>query len=375
MTDLPDSTRWQLWIVAFGFFMQSLDTTIVNTALPSMAQSLGESPLHMHMVIVSYVLTVAVMLPASGWLADKVGVRNIFFTAIVLFTLGSLFCALSGTLNELLLARALQGVGGAMMVPVGRLTVMKIVPLTIAGLVAVGVVALVLYLLHARNNNRALFSLKLFRTRTFSLGLAGSFAGRIGSGMLPFMTPVFLQIGLGFSPFHAGLMMIPMVLGSMGMKRIVVQVVNRFGYRRVLVATTLGLSLVTLLFMTTALLGWYYVLPFVLFLQGMVNSTRFSSMNTLTLKDLPDNLASSGNSLLSMIMQLSMSIGVTIAGLLLGLFGSQHVSVDSGTTQTVFMYTWLSMALIIALPAFIFARVPNDTHQNVAISRRKRSAQ
>ncbi|EON4254255.1 multidrug transporter subunit MdtD [Escherichia coli] len=449
MTDLPDSTRWQLWIVAFGFFMQSLDTTIVNTALPSMAQSLGESPLHMHMVIVSYVLTVAVMLPASGWLADKVGVRNIFFTAIVLFTLGSLFCALSGTLNELLLARALQGVGGAMMVPVGRLTVMKIVPreqymaamtfvtlpgqvgpllgpalggllveyaswhwiflinipvgiigaiatlllmpnytmqtrrfdlsgfllLAITGLVAVGVVALVLYLLHARNNNRALFSLKLFRTRTFSLGLAGSFAGRIGSGMLPFMTPVFLQIGLGFSPFHAGLMMIPMVLGSMGMKRIVVQVVNRFGYRRVLVATTLGLSLVTLLFMTTALLGWYYVLPFVLFLQGMVNSTRFSSMNTLTLKDLPDNLASSGNSLLSMIMQLSMSIGVTIAGLLLGLFGSQHVSVDSGTTQTVFMYTWLSMAFIIALPAFIFARVPNDTHQNVAISRRKRSAQ
>ncbi len=78
MTDLPSSVRWQLWIVAFGFFMQALDTTIVNTALPSMAQSLGESPLHMHMVIVSYVLTVAVMLPASGWLADRVGVRNIF---------------------------------------------------------------------------------------------------------------------------------------------------------------------------------------------------------------------------------------------------------------------------------------------------------
>ncbi|HCH7480980.1 TPA: MFS transporter [Escherichia coli] len=278
MTDLPDSTRWQLWIVAFGFFRQSLDTTIVNTALPSMAQSLGESPLHMHMVIVSYVLTVAVMLPASGWLADKVGVRNIFFTAIVLFTLGSLFCALSGTLNELLLARALQGVGGAMMVPVGRLTVMKIVP----------------------------------REQYMAAMTFVTLPGQVG----PLLGPA---------------------LGG--------------------------------------LLGWYYVLPFVLFLQGMVNSTRFSSMNTLTLKDLPDNLASSGNSLLSMIMQLSMSIGVTIAGLLLGLFGSQHVSVDSGTTQTVFMYTWLSMALIIALPAFIFARVPNDTHQNVAISRRKRSAQ
>ena len=108
-------------------FMQSLDTTIVNTALPQW-QKHGESPLHMHMVIVSYVLTVAVMLPASGWLADKVGVRNIFFTAIVLFTAGSLCCAMANTLDQLVMARVLQGVGGAMMVPVGRLTVMKIVP-------------------------------------------------------------------------------------------------------------------------------------------------------------------------------------------------------------------------------------------------------
>ncbi|WP_042284373.1 MFS transporter [Citrobacter sedlakii] len=468
MTELPNSTRWQLWIVAFGFFMQSLDTTIVNTALPSMATSLGESPLHMHRVIVSYVLTVAVMLPASGWLADRVGVRNIFFTAITLFTLGSLFCAWSSTLNELVMARVLQGVGGAMMVPVGRLTVMKIVPraqymaamtfvtlpgqvgpllgpalggilveyaswhwiflinlpvgivgaiatlmlmpnytlqtrrfdlsgflllaagmalLTIAldgsketgmthfalgALVVCGIAPIMLYLNHARNNPRALFSLTLFHTPTFSLGLLGSFAGRIGSGMLPFMTPVFLQIGLGFSPFHAGLMMIPMVLGSMGMKRIVVQVVNRFGYRRVLVCTTLGLAGVTLLFMSAALLGWYYVLPFVLLLQGMINSTRFSSMNTLTLKDLPDELASSGNSLLSMIMQLSMSIGVTVAGLLLGMFGQQHITADSGATHTVFIYTWLCMAVIIALPAVVFARVPHDTHKNVVIARRKR---
>ncbi len=468
MTDLPANVRWQLWIVAFGFFMQSLDTTIVNTALPSMAKSLGESPLHMHMVIVAYVLTVAVMLPASGWLADKVGVRNIFFTAIVLFTTGSLFCAQSSTLNELVMSRMLQGVGGAMMVPVGRLTVMKIVPraqymaamtfvtlpgqvgpllgpalggilveyaswhwiflinlpvgiigavatlwlmpnytmqtrrfdlfgffllaagmatLTLAldgqkglgtsphalaGLVAIGVVSILWYLWHARGNERALFSLSLFNNQTYRLGLLGSFAGRVGSGMLPFMTPVFLQIGLGFSPFHAGLMMIPMVLGSMGMKRIVVQVVNRFGYRRVLVASTLGLAIISLLFMTVALQGWYYALPVVLFFQGVINSTRFSSMNTLTLKDLPDNLASSGNSLLSMIMQLSMSVGVTVAGLLLGMYGQHSLNADSAVAHQVFLYTYLSMAVIIALPALIFARVPDDTSKNAVISRRKR---
>ena len=87
--------------------------------------------------------------------------------------------------------------------------------------------------------------------------------------MLP-LTPVFLQIGMGFSPFHAGLMMIPMVLGSMGMKRIVVQVVNRFGYRHVLVTATLGLALVSLLFMAVALMGWYYALPLVLFCGALL---------------------------------------------------------------------------------------------------------
>lgn len=404
MTDLPASVRWQLWIVAFGFFMQSLDTTIVNTALPSMAKSLGESPLHMHMIIVSYVLTVAVMLPASGWLADRVGVRNIFFTAIVLFTAGSLFCAQASTLDQLVMARVLQGVGGAiatlclmpnytmqtrrfdlsgfLLLAAGMATLtlaldgqkgLGISPAWLAGLVAVGLCALLLYLWHARGNARALFSLNLFRNRTFSLGLGGSFAGRIGSGMLPFMTPVFLQIGLGFSPFHAGLMMIPMVLGSMGMKRIVVQVVNRFGYRRVLVASTLGLAAVSLLFMFSALAGWYYALPLVLFLQGMINASRFSSMNTLTLKDLPDDLASSGNSLLSMVMQLSMSIGVTIAGLLLGLYGQQHMSLDAASTHQVFLYTYLSMAAIIALPALIFSRVPDDVGSNTVLRRRNRS--
>lgn len=128
MTSSPASVRWQLWIVAFGFFMQTLDTTIVNTALPSMAASMHQSPLNMHSVIVSYVLTVAIMLPISGWLADRFGVRNVFFSAIVLFSAGSLCCALSATLDQLILSRVLQGIGGAMMVPVGRLTVMRLVP-------------------------------------------------------------------------------------------------------------------------------------------------------------------------------------------------------------------------------------------------------
>ena len=106
---------------------------------------------------------------------------------------------------------------------------------------------------------------------------------------------------------------------------------------------------------------------------GVLNSVQFVSMNTLTLKDLPDDLASSGNSLLSMVMQLSMSIGVTIAGLLLGLYGQQHMSLDAASTHQVFLYTYLSMAAIIALPALIFSRVPDDVGSNTVLRRRNRS--
>jgi DHA2 family multidrug resistance protein-like MFS transporter len=140
-------------------------------------------------------------------------------------------------------------------------------------------------------------------------------------------------------------MMIPMVLGSMGMKRIVVQVVNRFGYRRA--GGRHDRLAAGLLFMAVALLGWYYVLPLVLFCQGIINSMRFSSMNTLTLKDLPDELASS-NSLLSMIMQLSMSGGRSpdCSACTGSTISARHPRRASGLFYT------LSMAVIIA-PAFI----------------------
>ena len=117
-----------LWIVAIGFFMETLDSTIVNTALPAMAQSLHESPLSMHSVIIAYSLTLALLIPASGWFADRIGIRRVFLAAITIFTLGSLFCALSPTLHFLVAARVLQGIGGSMMVPIGRLAILRLFP-------------------------------------------------------------------------------------------------------------------------------------------------------------------------------------------------------------------------------------------------------
>ncbi|MDM1348140.1 multidrug transporter subunit MdtD [Myroides marinus] len=116
------------WLGALAIFMQALDATILNTGLPSIAKSLGESPLEMQSVIVSYTLTVALLIPLSGWLADRFGTKRIFILAVGLFSLGSVFCSISNTLDQLVLARIFQAIGGAMMVPVARLTLIYAYP-------------------------------------------------------------------------------------------------------------------------------------------------------------------------------------------------------------------------------------------------------
>jgi EmrB/QacA subfamily drug resistance transporter len=115
-------------ILATSIFMQMLDSTILNTSLPAIAQDLNESPLNMQNAIVSYALTLALLMPISGFLADKFGTRKIFILSLVLFALGSLFCSLSQNLNQLVLSRVLQGIGGSLMTPVGRLTLIKTYP-------------------------------------------------------------------------------------------------------------------------------------------------------------------------------------------------------------------------------------------------------
>jgi EmrB/QacA subfamily drug resistance transporter len=113
------------WLVAVAFFMESLDTTILNTAVPAVAEALKVAPLSMKSVLASYTLSLAVFIPISGWMADRFGTRRVFASAIGLFTLGSLLCGISSNIHVLVACRILQGCGGAMMVPVGRLTLVR----------------------------------------------------------------------------------------------------------------------------------------------------------------------------------------------------------------------------------------------------------
>jgi EmrB/QacA subfamily drug resistance transporter len=115
-------------IVACAMFMQSMDSTVIATALPVIARSLGESPLRLNVAITCYLLSLAVFVPISGWTADRFGARRVFSAAIVVFVLGSIGCGVSNSLSTLVISRIVQGMGGAMMVPVGRLVLLKTVP-------------------------------------------------------------------------------------------------------------------------------------------------------------------------------------------------------------------------------------------------------
>jgi len=119
------SKRLLPWLVAVAFFMESLDTTILNTAVPAIAAALRVAPLSMKAVLSSYTLSLAVFIPISGWMADRFGTRRVFASAIGLFTLGSFLCGISSDIHLLVACRILQGCGGAMMVPVGRLTIVR----------------------------------------------------------------------------------------------------------------------------------------------------------------------------------------------------------------------------------------------------------
>jgi EmrB/QacA subfamily drug resistance transporter len=116
------------WVVATALFMEQLDSTIVNTAVPSMAASLQVTPLSLKAVVTSYILSLAVSIPVSGWMADRFGTRRVFMSAVAIFTLASILCGLSVNSPMLVAARLLQGLGAAMMMPVGRLTIIRTFP-------------------------------------------------------------------------------------------------------------------------------------------------------------------------------------------------------------------------------------------------------
>ncbi len=436
-------------VVASALFMENLDSTVIATSLPAIALDLGQDPVILKLAFTSYLLSLAVFIPISGWCADRFGARRVFRVAIGIFTLASVGCGFAQSLEGLVAARAFQGLGGALMVPVGRLIVLRLVPkrellnalayLTIPALVGplagpplggfittyfhwrwifwinipvgilgiflatrfipklqaetpdrfdfagfvlvgaglstlmfgvttlsadilpphgaplligAGVVILVLYLLHARRITYAILDLTLLRIPTFRSSVMGGSLFRIGVGALPFLLPLLLQLGFGLNPFQSGLLTFAAAAGAMTMKFVARPVLERFGFKPVLIVNAL---LGSLFLGVNALLEAEtpHLLILGLFLAGgFFRSLQFTSINALGYSDVPERQMSRASTLYNVLQQLSLSLGVAVAAGVLEL--ARATRAEPVLTVADMQMAFVVVALISASSAIVF---------------------
>lgn len=443
--------------------MEQLDATIVNTAIPSIAASLQVTPLSLKSIVSSYILSLAVGIPVSGWMADRFGTKRVFAVAIVVFTLASVLCGLAANTPMMIAARLLQGLGGAMMMPVGRLAIIRTFPKaellaamnfviipaligpllgpTVGGLIVhwvswrfiffinvpVGLVALymvykympdyraeqrrpldvvglvlfssgtailswlleifgehtlppgaasillavslgllVAYGVHARGVPYPLLRLALFRIRTFRISVLGGFVTRLGIGGLPFLLPLLYQVGLGFPAWKSGLLMMSAALAAMGMKLVSQRLLQRFGYRQILIVNTVCIGVTIGMF---ALVGPGTSAAFIVMLglmQGFFNSMQFSSMNSLAYADVGDQDSSMASTISSSFQQLSMSFGLAAGSLVAGWYLGKVPQTNQVMVVSALHHAFLTLAVITALSSLTFWRLRREDGESIS---------
>ena len=226
-------------------------------------------------------------------------------------------------------------------------------------LMVFGLASLASYWMHALRVDEPLFAPGLFKVRSLRVGLLGNLFTRFGSGAAPFLIPLMLQVGLKMSPMNAGLMMLATVTGSMLVKRIAVRTVQRFGYKRVLQVNSVMLAVMLASFGLVVPGTPVWLLLVQLFIFGGFNSMQFSAMNSVTLKDMEGESASSGNSLLSMVQMLAMSMGVALAGALLTGFGDMWPG-QAQERMLAIRATFATVALMTLAATLVFSQLDSD---------------
>jgi EmrB/QacA subfamily drug resistance transporter len=454
------------WLVAVGFFMESLDTTILNTAVPAMAHALKVPPLSMKAVLASYTLSLAVFIPISGWMANRFGTRRVFASAIGIFTLGSFLCGISNDIHLLVACRILQGSGGAMMLPVGRITMVRTFakselinamsfvaipglvgpmlgpviggaiigyfhwsviffvnipiglsglymvyrhlpnyreqrnyPLDIIGLVlfgsgisllsyvlevfgettlsgremlgllAISAALIAAYGLHGKTTRHPLLRLKLLAVRTFRVAVSGNLFTRLGIGGIPFLLPLLYQVGLGFSPIQSGLLIMPQALAAMSLKLTMPLILKRFGYRSVLVANTLTLGIMIMLFATIDVATPVWLIVLMAFTYGFLTSLQYTSMNTLAYADVGEREASAASTIASTVQQMAVSFGIATASLAAALFIPDRLHASAPQMIHGIHLALLGLAALTIVSTSVFWRL--RAQDGAAVSRHK----
>ncbi len=445
------------FIISLVFLMESVDTTILNTAIPVISNSLHVEPVDLKIALISYLLGLAMFIPISGWLADKYGAKKVFIISNCVFTFSSFLCGFADDLVGLSCARFFQGLGGAMGLPVGRLIILRIfgqenfilrmnqviiigalgvmlgpvigaviityvswhwifwvnIPfgfvttffalkylpviepepaihsldksgfclygLALAGftfglsalsensikhiipftVILIAAILLILYFFHSQTVKHPILKIKLFKIQTFQVSVIGNIGTRLGVGGMPFLIPLLLQIGLGFSAELSGLLLAPIALGVLIAKPVSIRVLRFFGYKKFLIINTIIASGIICLFSFINVDTPIYLIGFLTFIFGHVTALQYSGMNSLAYADLSTEDLSAGTSIMGTVQQLSQSFGVATAALFIRLFSFLFMF-KSLTTQAL-QHTFVAIGIMTLVSSVIFLKLkPQD---------------
>jgi MFS family permease len=211
-----------------------------------------------------------------------------------------------------------------------------------------------------------LLQLALFRIRTFSAAVSGSFFTRIGIGGVPFLLPLLYQVGLGFTPVQSGLLIMPQAIAAMSTKFLMPRILDRVGYRGVLISNTIVLGLLLMLFATIGPDTSLWVIVLQAFCYGAFASLQYTSMNTLVYADIDEATTSSASSIASTVQQMSISFGVAAAGLTTAFFIPDRFHSDAGEMIHGIHEAFLVLGGFTVLSTVIFSKLKSDDGANVS---------
>jgi EmrB/QacA subfamily drug resistance transporter len=440
-------------ILAVALFMENMDSTVIATSLAAIAHDIGAEPIALKLALTAYLVALAIFIPISSWMADRWGAKNVFRGAIVVFMLGSVACALSGSLLMFVAARFLQGMGGAMMTPIARLVLVRITPrhqlvdamawLSIPGLVGpiagppiggfittylswhwiffinvpIGIAGLFMiskylpewkrsaprrmdftgfflagtafagwvfgisvltmpalpvgfgfaallagtagagaYLTHARRTEYPLLDLRLFRFPLFRTTVLAGAMFRLGTGAMPFLFPLMLQLAFGMTPFASGMVTFSTAIGAFTAKFVAESIIKKLGFRFTITAATL------LTAMGVAAMGIYSpVTPIPLMMVFLVITGFFQSMfwtatNAFTFADIDDKDSGQANVISQVMVQLSIAFGVALGG---GVLEGMRLTHGGEPLLADFHIAFFITAAMAVVSAAMFLRLPH----------------